>query len=593
MPHSTFLEPAALQSAPAPLAAWIRKVSGLADLRKIYSSAFPDPTQSNFPARSLEALDIRISVSDADLARVPATGPAIFAANHPYGMLEGLALASILPKIRPDVKILANHVLGSVPGMREHLLLVDVFSTGAQTAFANRRALAEAIEWINAGHLLVIFPAGEVSAWDWRQAAVVDAEWKTTVARLATRTGAPIVPGFFGGANSFPFQMLGLIHPLLRTARLPAELLNKRGTYVDLRIGTPITARELSAFATPQQQTEYLRARTYLLNFRSAIKSSPAPAAASAVITGSPDLAPEVEALPDDQLLDRSGDYEVFVASAHQIPRTLQEIGRLRELTFRQVGEGTGQQVDLDAFDSWYEHVFVWHRVHRQVVGAYRLTRTAPVLARHGHRGLYTSTLFHYSPEFFRRLGPAIELGRSFVRPEYQREYAPLTLLWKGISRYAARYPEAPVLFGAVSVSDTYHPSSRTLIVEYLRRQADPGSLRKLVRARNPFRSPLLGSGELKRYAEILRSPEALSAGISEMEGPGRGIPVLLRQYLKLGAQVLDFHVDRGFANALDCLVLVDLRRTERATLRRFMGDAGLERFLARHESGAAARQAS
>ena len=218
-------------------------------------------------------------------------------------------------------------------------------------------------------------------------------------------------------------------------------------------------------------------------------------------------------------------------------------------------------------------------------MGAYRLTRTEPVLQRFGVRGLYTHTLFHYSPEFFRRLGPAIELGRSFVRPEYQREYAPLTLLWKGIARYAARHAEAPVLFGAVSVSDDYHSSSRTLIVEYLRRQSDPGSLRKLARARNPFRSPFLGSQELKRLAEVLRSPEALSAGISEMEGPGRGIPVLLRQYLKLGAQVIDFHVDRGFANALDCLVLVDLRNTERATLRRFMGEAATQQFLAHHQS--------
>ena len=586
MPQSQFLEPEALQHAPAPLAAWIRKLSGLEHLREIYTAAFPDPGAVDFPKRSLEALDIRIATSAADLAHIPATGPALIAANHPFGMLEGLAFASLLPQIRPDFKILANHVLGTVPGMRDHLLLVDVFS-GPQAAFANRRALTQAIEWISAGHLLVIFPAGEVSAWDWRQAAVVDAAWNTTVARLATRTQSPVIPAFFAGGNSLPFQMLGMIHPLLRTARLPAELLNKRGARVDLRIGTPIPAKDLAAYDSPRQQTEFLRARTYLLNFRSAANDpQPAVAAQAPVSAASPaGLDAEIHALPPDQLLDQSGDYQVFVATAPQIPRTLEEIGRLRELTFRQVGEGTGHSLDLDHFDAHYEHIFVWHRERRQIVGAYRLTCTEPVLRAQGARGLYTSTLFHYSPDFFRRLGPAIELGRSFVRPEYQREYAPLTLLWKGISRYAARHAEAPVLFGAVSVSDQYHPCSRTLMVEYLRRQPDSSALRKLVRARNPFRSPLLGSGELKRFAEVLRSPEALSTGISEMEGPGRGIPVLLRQYLKLGAQVLDFHVDRGFSNALDCLVLVDLRQADHATLRRFMGEQGVEHFLAFHRN--------
>lgn len=589
MPATPFLEPAALRNAPAPLAAWIRKFSGLEHLAQIYSTTFPDSAQRDFPARSLEALDIRVMASDPDLGKIPATGPAILAANHPFGMLEGLALASLLPRVRPDFKILANHVLGSVPGMREHLLLVDVFS-GPRAAFANRRALTQAIEWISAGHLLVIFPAGEVSAWDWRQAAVVDAPWNTTVARLATRTDAPVVPAFFAGANSLPFQLLGAIHPKLRTARLPAELLNKRGARIDLRIGSPVPAKDLAALATPLEQTEYLRARTYVLSFRSPLQPTVQTAMGASPTfsrSAAPDLQPEIAALPDTQLLDSSGPYQVFLAEARQIPRTLTEIGRLRELTFRAVGEGTGQELDLDPFDNYYEHIFVWHRERCEVAGAYRLSRTEPALRHHGSRGLYTSTLFHYSPEFFRRLGPAIELGRSFVRPEYQREYAPLTLLWKGIARYAARHPEAPVLFGAVSVSDNYHPSSRTLIVEYLRRQSDPAALRKLARARNPFRSPLLGSGELKRFAEVLRSPEALSAGISEMEGPGRGIPVLLRQYLKLGAQVIDFHIDRGFANALDCLVLVDLRRTERATLRRFMGESAVEQFLAHHAQSA------
>lgn len=585
MPHPTFLEPAALRNAPAPLAAWIRKLSGLEHLAEIYAHTFPDPTQADFPTRSLAALDIRVSAAETDLARIPAAGPAILTANHPFGMLEGLAFASLLPQIRPDFKILANHVLGSVPGMRDHLLLVDVFS-GPAAAFANRRALAQAIEWLSAGHLLVIFPAGEVSAWDWRHAAVVDAPWNTTVARLAVRTQSPVVPAFFAGANSLPFQLLGAIHPKLRTARLPAELLNKRGARIDLRIGSPIPAKELAALDSPNEQTEYLRARTYVLGFRASHAPADRPvASAPSIARPTPDLEAEVRALPHSQLLDQSGDYQVLLAHANQIPHSLQEIGRLRELTFRQAGEGTGLELDLDPFDDHYEHIFVWHRERRDIVGAYRLTRTEPVFQRFGVRGLYTHTLFHYSPEFFRRLGPAIELGRSFVRPEYQREYAPLTLLWKGIARYAARHAEAPVLFGAVSVSDDYHSSSRTLIVEYLRRQSDPGSLRKLARARNPFRSPFLGSQELKRLAEVLRSPEALSAGISEMEGPGRGIPVLLRQYLKLGAQVIDFHVDRGFANALDCLVLVDLRNTERATLRRFMGEAATQQFLAHHQS--------
>jgi putative hemolysin len=573
MPRTALLLPDQFKSMPPQVLQVLTKWCGLDTLGSLYERSVNLPEPKPWSEKALETLQIDYRIHPGDLAKIPREGPAVVVANHPFGLLEGLVLGAMLPRVRPDFRILANDLLATVPELRPYLILVDVFG-GPDAMRRNRRGMAEALDWLRKGGLLAVFPAGVVSTWEWKR-GVADPAWHDSVARMATKTGAPVVPLYFAGHNSVPFHVMGLLHPLLRTARLPQELLKKRGGSVEVRAGHAIAAKELEAVGTPEQQIEFLRCRTYLLAHRPA--SAPVKP-----------WAEECAALPSHQKLDESGEFETYFASAGQIPNLLREIGRLREVTFRAAGEGTGNALDLDRFDQHYDHLFVWHRGKQELVGAYRLARTTPVLRQYGIRGLYTSSLFKFQPEFFTRMGPAVELGRSWVRQEYQKEYAPLLMLWRGIARYVAQHPDHPVLFGAVSVSNDYSPAARRLMVEYLRKQGATDPLRSFVKPRNPYRAPILGGAELRQLGQLVDSLDALNTAIEEIEPQGRGVPVLLRQYAKLGGRVLQFHVDAAFAHVLDCLILVDLRQAERGALKRYMGAQALAAFQAHHQSTAA-----
>src|SRR5262249_28489626 len=270
-------------------------------------------------------------------------------------------------------------------------------------------------------------------------------------------------------------------------------------------------------------------------------------------------LQAEVEALPGEQRLVESGQYLIQYARADQIPWCLQEIGRLRELTFRAVGEGTGKASDIDLFDAYYLHLFLWDRETRAIVGAYRMGLADEILARYGERGLYTRSLFRYGSKLLQTLNPAIELGRSFVRAEYQRSFSPLLLLWRGISQFILRSPQYAVLFGPVSISNSYAPVSRQIMVEYLRAHNSEAKLARHVRPRRPFRAERAKISNEVELAD-LKDIEHLSRVIARIEHDNKGIPILLRQYLKLGGRLLGFSSDDQFSDALDGLIMVDLR---------------------------------
>jgi putative hemolysin len=314
---------------------------------------------------------------------------------------------------------------------------------------------------------------------------------------------------------------------------------------------------------------------------------------ASAIVDGVPSarLKAEVDALPASQQLVQAGRFCVYCAPAAQIPRVLQEIGRLRELTFRAVGQGTGKCADIDLFDAYYLHLFVWDARDWAIVGAYRLGLVDEILARHGKRGLYTHTLFRYRTRMMERLNPGIEVGRSFVRAEFQRSFAPLLLLWRGIARFVERSPRYAVLFGPVSISNRYAPASRRLMVAYLSAQRADPRLAGEVRPRRPYREATAVSAP---HAELagLRSIDELSQLIERIEHDHKGIPVLLRHYLRLGGRLLAFSVDEKFANSLDGLLLVDLRETEPTVLARYMGQSGTNAFRAYHAAVPGRRRA-
>jgi len=470
------------------------------------------------------------------------------------------------------------------------LLPVDAFG-GRRAAGKNAKSLRTALRHVRDGGLLVLFPAGAVSHLHLSAGRVCDPPWQPVAAGLLRRCECPIVPVYFGGGNSAIFQALGLLHPGMRTVMLTRELLNKRHRTIPVRIGRAIGRERLAKQPDNAKLASFLRLSTYALEAR-----DPEPAEESAATLTTPVasctparlLAAEIECLPEGNTLASVGDMSVVFAKAEQLPWTLRELGRLREIAFRAVGEGTGSDSDIDRYDRDYVHLIAWHRVRNEVVGAYRIGHVDRIVATRGKRGLYTHSLFAYGAAFVRSLGPALELGRSFVSSAYQRDFGALLLLWKGIAQYVACNPRYHVLFGPVSISREYRPASHALLIDFLRRHCFDCQLAKLIRPRRAFRrthSLAALSGDLARLADL----DDVSQLLEEIEPDGKGAPVLLRQYLKLGGRLACFNVDESFSGVVDGLIVVDLLRTEPRVLQKYMGREQAAAFVERFRSAAAA----
>jgi len=540
----------------------------------------------------LREMNVDLWVGAADVERIPKKGQVVVVANHPYGMLDGAVLAVLLSRVRPDVKVMTNFLLEGVPELEQHCIFVDPLHT-VGSADRNRRALKKAVQWLRQGRMVAIFPAGGVSHWQMPQGAIADPQWNCTAARLIRLTGAAALPVYFCGRNSLGFQVVGMIHPRVRMAFLLQEFLQQSGKSVALRVGSAIPTDSIASIPNDREATEYLRWRTYLLAQRGK-KQIQLPAALRSVLphTGEEPITPalprelllfDIQALPERRCLVENGEFAVYAAQASEIPHLLQEVGRLREVTFREAGEGTGKRWDLDRFDRYYWHLLLWNKTKNELVGGYRAGNTAEIIAEHGVNGLYTSTLFRYDERLFEKMGTALELGRSFVRPEYQREYAPLLLLWKAIARFVTLRPETPVLFGAVSISNSYNRASRELIYSFFEARRQGDELAGLVTPRRPFRPARIGRWDCRAVSHVLRDLDELSAPITDVETDGKGLPILLKQYAKVGGKLLGFNVDRKFSDVLDGLVVVDLRHTERVVLERYMGRESVAGFRRHH----------
>src|ERR1700691_5573357 len=582
-----------------PLLAGVPGITGkfipMDQIRELYRRVRTAPQGFRLEALLAE-MKIRLETQSADLEHIPVKGALLAVANHPFGVLDGAALGVLLSRVRPDVKILTNSLLDGIPELQEHCIFVDPFRAPC-SAEKNVKPLKQALEWLRQGGALAVFPAGEVSQWDVRQAQVTDPQWNTVAARLARKAAASVLPVYFRGCNSVAFQLLGLINPRLRTLFLLQEFLQQRGTNVKMSIGSAIPFELIANFETDEQATEYLRLRTYLLSYRgkkhisiptkvrSALPRKPQQPIAAEV--PSQFVIRDIAALPAERLLIENAEFAVYAAHAYELPHALDEIGRLREITFRAAGEGTGRTTDVDHFDAYYWHLLLWSKEKKELAGAYRAGSTDEIIRAHGIKGLYTNTVFRYDERLFLKIGSALELGRSFVRLEYQRQYAPLLLLWKGIAHFVAAHPEIPVLFGAVSISNEYSSLSREMIVRYFEQRRvndeDGREFAELIRARSPFRAPMLRRWDCGVLCRVLRDLEELADPISDVEEDGKGLPILLKQYARVGGKLVGFNLDRKFSDAIDGLVIVDLRLTDPAVLERYMGKDGYAGFRRYH----------
>jgi putative hemolysin len=549
------------------LAALLMELMKINQVNKLFASAQPKQGP-DFVDAILEGCGIDIEFDARELKNIPATGSFVAIANHPYGGIEGMVLLKILCMVRPDAKLMANFLLKKIPNLSDYFIAVNPFENIDHSSSIS--GLKNTLELLANGTPIGIFPAGEVSTYKVDKHRVTDRLWHPVVGKIIAKANVPVVPVYFHGNNGLWFNLLSLIHPALRTAKLPSELFNKHGHTIKLRIGKPINVEEVPDHGNPAKLLSFLRARTYalgtgleeekkLFNPRNIFKIKKLPTAIVPAIK--PEiLAKEVGTLRENYKIWTEKNYEVFIAPTSSIPNMIREIGRLREITFREIGEGTNKATDLDEYDIYYHHLFIWDFEAKMIVGAYRIGLGDEIFYSIGKNGFYIASVFKIKTQFTPVLKKSIELGRSWIRREYQQKPLPLFLLWKGILKYLIDNPRYRYLIGPVSISNSFSKFSKSLIVEYINRNHFDYEMAQYVKPRKRFKVDLAsidtdllmaGEGSLKGLDNL----------ISEVESRNMKVPVLLRQYIALNAKIICFNIDPKFSDCLDGFLVLDLEK--------------------------------
>ncbi len=534
-------------------------------LNRVYASTY-DSDPAVFINSILDHLDIKFEVSEKELGNIPLTGPFITVSNHPFGGIDALILLKILLRRRPDVRVAANFLLHKIDPLKK-LILPSDGEGPAREKKAQSDAIAEAMDYVREGHGVALFPAGEVSTYQAESGLIIDREWQEPVLMAVRSAGVPVIPVYFHGTNSRWFHILDRIHPLLGTAGLGRELINKRHKVIRVRMGQPVTLKEQAGFGDVARFGRYLRARVYSLGTslearpfftgfrrRRIHRQEPVEQAVDKEI-----LRGEIDSVRHSYELFSSGNYLVLFAPTRVIPNMIREIGRLREITFRAVGEGTNRSTDIDEYDLYYHHLLVWDEEAGALVGAYRIGKGNEILSQYGVKGFYINSLFRIDRTFEPVLAESLELGRSFVVPEYQKKAMSLFLLWKGLLTVLLRNSGYRWLIGPVSISNEFSEFSKSLIVEFVRNNFYDREMARHIRPRNRFNVQL----DRRVDSEIIissadRDISRVEKVISDVDN-GYRIPVLLKKYLELNARIIGFNVDPDFNNCLDGLILLDV----------------------------------
>ena len=575
------INPCRLPFKPRILSAVIEKVLGLDRLAQIYDRRPAGCTAHEFLQYTLEALGVSVDLVNAsNLEEIPRTGPVLIVANHPLGGLEGVAIAKVIADIRPDLKVLTNELLRRIPELADIFIGVDVLSSDA--AAGNVSSIKQVHKHLKHGGAVLIFPAGMVSAYERGHRRIQDRAWNRLAGQLLKRYQATCLPVHVGGTNSRLFYAAGMIHPRLRTALLPRQLANKQGFKLELRFGRPILAAELRLLQSPRAITDYLRVSTDALvrEPKTRLRTKDQLVVDSSPVSGSAELFSAITGLEECRLIEHE-ELDVYCVPYDRLGPIMEQIAIAREVTFRSVGEGTGLSKDSDEFDPHYLHLFLWDKTALRIAGAYRVGLVDEIVAKHGVKGLYSRSLYKYDEAFTNRLGSAIEMGRSFIHPDYQKKPVSLNLLWRGIGKILVENPRYHTLFGSVSISREYSDLARALIADTMMTNFKANEFDQLIKPITPHK--IMNRVWTSEMLAELSNVKMLSKLIGRCD-PGKAVPVLLRHYLSVNGKLACFNIHPNFSDSLEGLIIVDARKTDAKTLRRFLGADGSEHFMSFHK---------
>ncbi|MDN3596169.1 lysophospholipid acyltransferase family protein [Zunongwangia endophytica] len=561
-------------------AGWmILKTTKLSRLNKEYQKR-KDLEGVEFIDSILEAFEIKFDIPEKDLKRIPKNGPFITISNHPLGGIDGMILMKLLLEQRDDYKIIANFLLHRLDPLRPYIMPVNPFETH-KDAKSSVGGIKEAISHLREGHVLGIFPAGEVSTYK-DEKLIVDKPWEPVAMRLIQKAKVPVVPIYFHAKNSTFFYRLASMSDVLRTAKLPSEMLSQRKRKINVRIGNPISVEDQSAHKDLETFTAYLRRKTYMLantfekkklfeKIPHTLKLPKTPKKIASE-TKSELMEAEVENCRKmDKRLLMSKNYEVFLAKREVIPNIVQELGRLREITFREIGEGTNNPVDLDPFDDYYYHLFLWDNEANKVAGAYRMGMGSEIFKAYGVNGFYLQDLFRFEPELYKMMSESIEMGRAFIIKDYQQKPMPLFLLWKGIVHCTLRFPEHKYLIGGVSISNKFSNFSKSLMIEFMRSNYYDPYVAQYIRPKKEFKVILEDADKDIVFDKSEADLNKFDKIIDEIEPENLRLPVLIKKYIKQNAKVVAFNVDPLFNNAVDGLMYIRIADIPESTVKPVM----------------------
>lgn len=573
-------------------AGWLlMKVLKISTLNKIYDRN-KHLSEIEFLNAILDEFQIKFEIPEEDLKRLPKEGAYITISNHPLGGIDGILLLKLMLEREPNFKIIANFLLHRIEPMKPYIMPVNPFENH-KDAKSSVIGIKETLRHLSDGKPLGMFPAGEVSTYKDGK-LMVDKPWEEGAIKVIRKAQVPVVPIYFHAKNSKLFYFLSKINDTLRTAKLPSELLTQKDRIIKVRIGKPISVNEQNEHQSLEEYSEFLRKKTYMLSnsfddenkLLSVPSLKPQKSQKQIVKPANHDkILEEIQIIKKgDYRLLQSKNYSVFLVTADIIPNILHEIGRLREITFREVGEGTNESIDLDKCDNYYHHMFLWDDDNEQIVGAYRMGFGSEIFPKYGIEGFYLNDLFRFEPELNDMMSQSIEMGRAFICKEYQQKPMPLFLLWKGIVHTTLRYPEHKYLIGGVSISNQFTEFSKSLMIEFMKSHYYDPYVAQYIHPKKEFKVKLKDADKDFVFNEAEADLNKFDKIIDEIEPGSLRLPVLIKKYIKQNARVIAFNVDPLFNNAVDGLMYIRIADLPESTVKPVMEEFQAE--LERKEKG-------